>query len=1354
VPTRVISTKFAIQGESEYRSSVSRINGEIKALQSGLKLVESQYQTNANSLEALTAKHDALQKVQEAQKRKVDELRSALENAKTAETTYTQQKEELSSKIAENNKRLEELKKTAGDTSEEEKKLNEENKSLTEQLQRCEENLTATEKGISRWENQLNNAEIALNNTDAELRLNSEYMEEAKNSTDGCATSIDRFGKRTKEASDATDKQSAAIGSLAAALVASGIKKTVQEVAEALEACVSASADFEYAMSGVAAIASASSGEMKALAEKAKMIGASTVFTAGQAADALQYMALAGWSAEEMLSGIDGVISLAAASGEDLARVSDIVTDSLTAFGMSANDTQHFVDILAKTAASSNTTVTMLGEAMKYAAPVAGALGYSVEDVSVAMGLMANNGIKGSMAGTTLRNVFSALTGEVKLSGQAFGEVEITTSNADGTMKSLSETLNELRGYFDQMTDVEKTNNAQALAGTRAYAGLLAILNSTEQDYAGLTTKIKESTGAAKAMANTRMDNLKGDVTLLDSAFDALKIEVGDQLNPAIREFVESGTDITEWATQFIKDHKELVPIISAVTAGLATLTAIVLGYTVAVNLVIPALKAFFAALASNPVLLVATAIATLTAALIVFSAQIESDIPSVKELTEASRDMQKTLEESGKALTESLDGVDAAASLADKYITKLEEMEAAGLNTTEQQKEYHKTLLMLCDTVPELAEYIDLENDEIIGGTAALRENTEAWKQNAKQQAYQQRLTELYSAHADVLLEAEMNTLRLGQAEEKLNDIQTERGAVIARQNELMDAAQQEAEKLAEETGTYVDFMSLLSPEYDELSRRLEELVDDETHAQKIVDSYTEAIEINEEAVQSAKDEIALMEQAVEELTAAQEKSVPKVDAHSEALKSVQANLQELAHAYKEAYDAARDSIDNQIGLWEKIDNQAITSAQTLQEAVDSQIQFLQSYSENMDSLLARNIEGIEEFAKNFSDGSKESAAALAGLATASDEEIRRIMDSMARVDTYKDSLASVFASLETNLTGTLDNLAQEYADTIEEISGVGAQIDFGPFIQAVDNAFSDVGVKFESVGSDVGDGLAAGIDASMGGVSSASTAAAQTIIDAVRTTLDSHSPSVVMENIGSDVDEGLARGIESSSDDVISEMDKLAGDLAAAASDGAEEAVTEFDTEFSQITNKTQARLDELKAGITASTDALPSSMESVGRQMVDGMIRGLNNRSSTLYWTISSIVNNAIAQAKSAAAVASPSKKTTQIFEYVGEGMIVGIEKKRRELEEKMQSVVDSALNVDVKNNLSDRMLSIDDRTAEVACVQPTEISTNTKNYKRGDTIINVYGTEGQDVNELARQVSELIQDDVDREEAVWA
>lgn len=303
-------------------------------------------------------------------------------------------------------------------------------------------------------------------------------------------------------------------------------------------AAVKTTADFDSAMSQVAAVSGATGDDLQALRDKAREMGEKTKFSASEAAEAMNYMAMAGWKTKDMLNGIDGIMNLAAASGEDLATTSDIVTDALTAFGLSAKDSGHFADILAAASSNANTNVSMMGETFKYCAPVAGALGYSAEDTAEAIGLMANAGIKSTQAGTALRSILTKLQGDIKLTGANFGEVTVATTNADGSMRSLGDILGDLRGYFAQMTESEAAATAETLVGREAMSGFLAIMQAAPADIKKLNSAISNCDGVAEKMANTMQDNLSGQITILKSQLQELAISFGEMLMPAIRAAV------------------------------------------------------------------------------------------------------------------------------------------------------------------------------------------------------------------------------------------------------------------------------------------------------------------------------------------------------------------------------------------------------------------------------------------------------------------------------------------------------------------------------------------------------------------------------------------------------------------------------------------------------------------------------------------------------------------------------------------------------------------------------------------------------------------------------------------------
>lgn len=302
-------------------------------------------------------------------------------------------------------------------------------------------------------------------------------------------------------------------------------------------------ANFEAAMSQVKAISGATGEDFDKLTEKAKYMGATTKFTATEAAEGFNYMAMAGWKTQDMLDGIEGIMSLAAASGESLGTTSDIVTDALTAFGLKASDSGHFADVLAQASANANTNVGMLGESFKYIAPVAGAMGYKIEDISLALGLMANSSVKGTMAGTALKTALANMAAPTDKMAEAMDKYGISLTDGKGNMKSFKGVMDNLRGSLGGLSEAEQTAAASTIFGKEAMAGMLSIINASEEDYNKLADAVNNADGASQKMADTMLDNLQGAFTLLQSAADGVKLSLGERLKPYLM-------DLATWLTE------------------------------------------------------------------------------------------------------------------------------------------------------------------------------------------------------------------------------------------------------------------------------------------------------------------------------------------------------------------------------------------------------------------------------------------------------------------------------------------------------------------------------------------------------------------------------------------------------------------------------------------------------------------------------------------------------------------------------------------------------------------------------------------------------------------------------------
>lgn len=441
--------------------------------------------------------------------------------------------------------------------------LTQKQKLLKDAIASTSEKLETLKEAQKQAKEQLERGELGQDKYDALQREIVETEQELKRLQEQAATTsvtlekIAAAGDKFEKAGDSITNAGKQISVASAAVTGLGV------------AAVKTAADFDSAMANVAAISGATGDDLQALRDKAREMGEKTKFSASEAADAMSYMAMAGWKTGDMLSGIEGIMNLAAASGEDLATTSDIVTDPLTAFGLTAEDSAHFADILAAASSNANTNVSMMGETFKYCAPVAGALGYSAEDVAEAIGLMGNAGIKSTQAGTALRTMMTKLQGELKLSGEALGEVTIQTANADGSMRELSDILADCRTAFSKMSESEAAAAAETLVGKNAMSGFLALMNSAPGDIDKLRNAIENCDGSAEDMAAIMQDNLNGQLTILKSQLEELAISFGEMLMPVIRKVVTAVQGFVDKLNNMDEAQRKTIITIGLVIAAL-----------------------------------------------------------------------------------------------------------------------------------------------------------------------------------------------------------------------------------------------------------------------------------------------------------------------------------------------------------------------------------------------------------------------------------------------------------------------------------------------------------------------------------------------------------------------------------------------------------------------------------------------------------------------------------------------------------------------------------------------------------------------------------------------------------------
>lgn len=1011
-------------------------------------------------------------------------------NAQTG-GTYNKTFSEAQKQISSMQKEIQSLNKIQSDITAYQKQQSSVNatteklRALQQQYDNIQKEIKETEGYSSSLENKLISKRQQIDSTSAALERQKNQLEETKDALHNAGISTDELAsesanlknkvtelqaeqeKIAESAQEYGTKGSEAFQAVGAALAAAGVTAGLKELYNDYMACINLAADFEETMSTVEALSGANARELNQLSNMAKDLGASTKFTANQSAEAMTYMGMAGWNAQQMLSGMDGVLKLAAASGEDLAMVSDIVTDNLTAFKLSAKDTAHFSDVLAAAATNSNTSVSIMGETFKNAASIAGALGYSIEDVAVATGLMANSGIKGSNAGTVLKNTFNGLLEGATLTSQAFGEYEYSSIRADGTTKGLKESIDELRYYFGQMTEAERVNNAMTIAGSRSYNGLLAILNATDEDYSSLTESINDCSGAAEKMAEIKLDNLNGQLTLMNSAWDALKTTIGEQFNPEFRELYSIGTDVFSALNEYVKEHPEVVKAVTAFIGVVGVATAGLTAY-LAISKAIKALN--IASMFTNPVTAVfglVTAVTAVVAAMKAWSDAENDNKYEIEDLTYSSRKQYEELQnlqiEYNKISHEYGENSEKAAYLRWQIDELRQSYDENKQSLSEYLEECEKTREQTYELINANKEsYTEIKNEETkaLALTHRLQELSKQTEDTtARSEEMKAIIAELNEIVPDLNLsyeDAVSGVTDYGKAIENTIKANYELQKQQAAQKNASDfyTKWQENKKAVDEgLRDSVAKAAEIAKEEEELARRREALTQKwTTNNQQAYDEQNEKLEHLRESLSEldasvAESQIAeseayraykeYLDEIVESTDSFVDSSAGQSAALCEIINGTIEKVGEVAKAYEEAYHAAYDSVTGQYKLWENAAEVESKSASSISESLSKQSSYWKDYNDNLKKLSDRSndIEGLRDLLSTFADGSSDSVNAIAGMANASEKDLKDMVKNWQELQKQQDDVSTSIAQLKVDIPNYMDDIKKEFSTSIEEM-------------------------------------------------------------------------------------------------------------------------------------------------------------------------------------------------------------------------------------------------------------------------------------------------------------------------------
>lgn len=1009
--------------------------------------------------------------------------------------------------------------------------------------------LLAKQQQIEKTTSSLNRQTEKLDEMGDALKEAGVDMDDLGQSSARLTNRIDALKKEQEEVAEGAqtfgNKASQAFSTVHEAIVAAGIATALKEVYEYFADCAQASMDFESAMTGVAKTTDLTDDELSTMSDAIKEMSTEIPATTEELAAIAESAGQLGIHKESLLD----FTEIMAMLGTSTNMTADEAATSLSRLANITGMSQEDFDRLGATIVDlGNNLATTEKEIVDMSMRIAGAgaqVGMTEAEIMSFSGALSSVGIEAEAGGSAFSTLISNMSLAVQQGGdglEQFADVagmsaaEFAAAFEEDAAGAIIQFIQGLGNMESEGRSAIAVLDDMGLSDIRMRDALLRAAGASDvfTNALQIGSNAWDENTALVNEATKRYATTQSQLTMMQNAYKNLKVAIGDAYTPALQEAYSIGTKVLNGVTQFVKKNPELVNAVTAFAGVIGAVTLALAAYTAAVKLANIATAAFATVsnVALGPIFAVTAAVAAVTAGIVALATAAANDaVPSVDELTQAAQGMREAMDEANATYDDTVSSTLAAAGVADTYIAKLEEMEAAGVRTEEEHRQYHNTLALLCQVVPDLANYIDLETDTIEGGTAALRANTEAWKQNAMQQAYQEQLTALYSQYSAVLIEAEENSIGLTKAQYQQEAANKKYNDTVARMNELWNEAAAEAEAYNQEYYAMIDATNFLTQEYYDLQNSLYDINDEMWAAEQSAKNYQKAIEEDQEAVAAAEAEIALAEEAVQNLTAAtQDGGDAATEAAAQeqelqtAITGVKEEINALVTAYTEAYDAALESISGQYQLWDEAAGVVATSAGTINSALESQIAYWQDYNANLQTLTERSadIEGLSEMIASFADGSEESVNAIAGMAGATDEQLATMVANWQTLQTEQEAAAGSVADLKTDFTATMDELQAELAADIEAM---------------------DLGAEAAASGKATIQGFVSGAEGMLPQVQAAYSRIAQAAIDAIDAKLEIHSPSRVMEEKADMTWAGYIKETEALQPDVAEAMSGMAG-------------------------------------------------------------------------------------------------------------------------------------------------------------------------------------------------------------------
>lgn len=1208
-----IGGKIVLEGEKQYREALKAIKTQQAELRSEMKLCQTEFKNSQNSLEALQKKHEILTKQIDSQTQKVQTYQKAMETSSQKEEKAAKKVSELQTALNKAEQELQDMSQSSDTTKEALDSQGEAVDKLRKKLQTAQGDYDRASQKTKSYKTSLNYAEAELKGMEEELSTTGRYLREAESSTDGCAKSIDEFGKEIVEAAKETNIFGEVLkANLASEAIIEGVKMLANGIRDCAEAATEVGTEFEASMSQVAATMGMTaeeinngSAEYERLAKAAKDCGATTKYSASEAGEALNYLALAGYDVDKSIVTLPKVLDLAAAGGLDLAYASDLVTDSMSALGMQTNQLDNYIDQMAKTSQKSNTSVAQLGEATLVCAGTVSLTQQSLETMNAELGILANNGLKGAEGGTHLRNILLSLSAPTDNAAAAIEELHLRIADSKGNMRDLNDIMIDMNAAMEGMSSTEKTQMINKIFNKTDIAAVNALLKGTNGEFDKLKKELEGCSGAAKNMADTMNNNLKGKITILQSSLEGLGIaayEVFDddmkmavdgatkavgklqksiehgnlgvslnKLSKSFGEFCENAIDAGEDALPVVIDGLTwLLEHSDAVIAGVTGIAAANLQMKVvgpAIESLTLAWKtykkanegatisqwALNTAMHANPAGLLIGAVVGLTAAVGAYIIMNKDELTAMdetsektKELVEETKSLNDEYAKSKEEREKSKAEMETEATTAKKLVSELKDLESKTSRTNDEQTRMRMIVEQLNQIVPELNLAIDDQTGKLNMSTEAIEMNIDAMMALARAEAAREDLKRI----AEEQYEAEKQLADLREQEAEQYKVLQEANAALAEEYEKFEGKQGNA--------------------YRSFNKNLAE---NQMRAQNTYDSIQQSIQDTESTIDGLGEEYASTMQYISDQEDMAEGAVNEL---GDAAVGTAADMQEMtttvSEAFAEMYENVSETVSKQISLFSEFNGKAELTSQELLANMQSQVDGITQWADNLEALADRGIN--QGLLQHLADLGPEGAAYVSTFVSMTDEELKKAGDLYAEAMSLPDETAN---KITESWQKAGENAGQGYIDGIESKKE-----------ESIKKA-GEVGKKS---------------------------------LNSLKETLDEHSPSKKTQKMGEDFDEGFIVGVKKKTQILINTVSNMA----------------------TSVLQTVEREMSKSKA-------------VDIGKQIPAGIAEGIRSGESDAINAAEEMAKKSLEAAKKALEINSPSKKFAYLGEMSGDGYIEG-------------------------------------------------------------------------------------------------